>query len=219
VGTVRRECVDRRLIVSRRHLEAVVHEFVEHYNSHRPHRSLGQLPPQPKGDAPAESKNVDASRLQRTNRLGGLIHEYRLVARRGSRSWHPEAPGRVVAMVWKRHAKALASRPESVALSALELLEPKRQECLTRILTLSELAEAVKANRRRRTRGSPDKLPTARSQPSALELLEPNRQDCLTRILTLSELAEAVKANRRRRTRGSPDKLPTCGCRESHLGP
>jgi hypothetical protein len=104
-------------------------------------------------------------------------------------------------MVWKRHAKALASRPESVALSALELLEPKRQECLTRILTLSELAEAVKANRRRRTRGSPDKLPTARSQPSALELLEPKRQD------------------RRRRTRGSPDKLPTCGCRESHLGP
>ena len=80
VGTVRRECVDRTLIVSRRHLEAVVHEYVEHHNSHRPHRSLGQLPPQPQGDAPAESKNVDASRLQRTNRLGGLIHEYRLVA-------------------------------------------------------------------------------------------------------------------------------------------
>ena len=80
VGTVRRECLDRMLIVGRRHLEAVVHEFVVHYNSHRPHRSLGQLPPQPKNTAPTEPENVDPSRLQRTNRLGGLIHEYRLVA-------------------------------------------------------------------------------------------------------------------------------------------
>ena len=80
VGTVRRECLDRMLIFGRRHLETVVHEYVDHYNSHRPHRSLGQLPPQPKGVAPAEPKNVDPSRLQRTDRLGGVIHEYRLVA-------------------------------------------------------------------------------------------------------------------------------------------
>src|ERR1022692_106600 len=51
VGTVRRECLDRMLIFGRRHLEAVVHEYVEHYDGHRPHRSLGQLPPQPKGVA------------------------------------------------------------------------------------------------------------------------------------------------------------------------
>ncbi|MGO8871082.1 MAG: integrase core domain-containing protein [Acidimicrobiales bacterium] len=80
VGTVRRECLDRMLILGRRHLEAVVHEYVEHYNSHRPHRSLGQLPPQPKSVAPAVLKNVDVSRLQRASRLGGMIHEYRLVA-------------------------------------------------------------------------------------------------------------------------------------------
>ncbi len=80
VGTVRRECLDRVLIFGRRHLEAVVHEYVEHYNSHRPHRSLGQLPPQPKVAAPAKPKKVDPSQLERTDRLGGLIHEYRLVA-------------------------------------------------------------------------------------------------------------------------------------------
>ncbi len=80
VGTIRRECLDRMLIVGGRHLGAVVHEFVDHYNGHRPHRSLGQLPLQPKGVAPTESQDVDVSRLQRTNRLGGLIHEYRLVA-------------------------------------------------------------------------------------------------------------------------------------------
>jgi transposase InsO family protein len=80
VGTVRRECLDRMVVVGRRHLEAVLHEYVEHYNGHRPHRSLGQLPPQPKSMATATLMNVDALRLQRTDRLGGVIHEYRLVA-------------------------------------------------------------------------------------------------------------------------------------------
>ena len=45
VGTLRRECLDRMLIFGRRHLETVVHEYVEHYNGHRPHRSLGQQSP------------------------------------------------------------------------------------------------------------------------------------------------------------------------------
>jgi transposase InsO family protein len=80
VGTIRRECLDRMLIVRRRHLEAVVHEYVDHYNNHRPHRSLGQSPPQQKDLAPPELKNADPSRLERTDRIGGLIHEYRLVA-------------------------------------------------------------------------------------------------------------------------------------------
>ena len=80
VGTVKRECLDRMLIFGQRHLEAVIHEYVEHYNGHRPHRSLGQLPPQPKGIAPTDLKNVDPSRLKRTDRMGGLVHEYRLVA-------------------------------------------------------------------------------------------------------------------------------------------
>jgi hypothetical protein len=31
VGTIRRECLDRFLILGRRHLEAVLGEFVEHY--------------------------------------------------------------------------------------------------------------------------------------------------------------------------------------------
>jgi Integrase core domain len=41
VGSVRRECLDRILIVSRTHLERVLREYVAYYNTHRPHRSLG----------------------------------------------------------------------------------------------------------------------------------------------------------------------------------
>jgi putative transposase len=58
----------------------VVHEYIDHYNGHRPHRSLGQLPPQPKAVAPAVLRKVDPSRLKRTDRIGGVIHEYRLAA-------------------------------------------------------------------------------------------------------------------------------------------
>ena len=45
VGTVRRECLDRMLVFNRRQLKAVLSEFVDHYNGHRPHRSLDQASP------------------------------------------------------------------------------------------------------------------------------------------------------------------------------
>ena len=38
VGTVRRELLDRTLIWNRRQLEQLLREYVEHYNTHRPHR-------------------------------------------------------------------------------------------------------------------------------------------------------------------------------------
>ncbi|MGO8873577.1 MAG: integrase core domain-containing protein [Acidimicrobiales bacterium] len=80
VGTIGRECLDRALIVNRSHLETVLYEFVDHYNSHRPHRSLGQLPPQSKAPVPRTSRKGSPSHVLRTDRVGGLIHEYRLVA-------------------------------------------------------------------------------------------------------------------------------------------
>ena len=45
VGTIRRECLDRMLVFNRRHLELVLREYVDHYNTHRPHRSLDQASP------------------------------------------------------------------------------------------------------------------------------------------------------------------------------
>ena len=52
VGTVRRECLDHLLIVGPRHLARVLDAYVEHYNTHRPHRSLGLLPPEPRSRPP-----------------------------------------------------------------------------------------------------------------------------------------------------------------------
>ena len=44
-----------------------------HYSSHRPHRTPGQRPPAGPTHPPAMSTNV---KVLRTDRLGGLIHEY-----------------------------------------------------------------------------------------------------------------------------------------------
>jgi putative transposase len=75
IGTLRRECLDHLLITGPRHLGVVVREVVEHYNAHRPHRSLQQQPPaSPPPPRPA------AVRPPRRDRLGGLIHEYVHVA-------------------------------------------------------------------------------------------------------------------------------------------
>ena len=80
IGTFRHECLDRTLILGRRHLETVLAEYVEHYNSHRPHRSLIQRAPSALDMAPVLIGEVDPARLRRTDPLGGLIHEYRIVA-------------------------------------------------------------------------------------------------------------------------------------------
>jgi hypothetical protein len=42
VGTVRREVLDRPLILGCRQLRSVLAEYVDHYNGHRPHRALGR---------------------------------------------------------------------------------------------------------------------------------------------------------------------------------
>jgi putative transposase len=45
VGTIRRELLDRTLIINQRHATAVLRQYQPHYNRHRPHRTLGQAAP------------------------------------------------------------------------------------------------------------------------------------------------------------------------------
>jgi putative transposase len=72
VRTARSECLDRILILGRRHLEHVLRVYRCHYNEHRPHRALELFPPN--GHDPKPLSMPD--RLQRRDLLGGLIHEY-----------------------------------------------------------------------------------------------------------------------------------------------
>ncbi len=45
IGTLRREVLDRLLILDERQLRQVLTEYLQHYNTTRPHRALHQLPP------------------------------------------------------------------------------------------------------------------------------------------------------------------------------
>jgi putative transposase len=81
---VRGECLDRLLILGRRHLEGVVHVYARHYNGHRLHRSLDQRPPlakpPPINERAPSSEPPQLDRVRRRDRLGGLLHEYELAA-------------------------------------------------------------------------------------------------------------------------------------------
>jgi putative transposase len=79
VGTIRRECLDWLLITNRRQLQHVLAEFVDHYNSHRPHRALGLAPPEPR-HPPTTRTSTPAAAIRRHDTLGGLIHEYTIAA-------------------------------------------------------------------------------------------------------------------------------------------
>ena len=68
------------LIFGRRHLEHVLADYAVHYNDHRPHRALEQQAPLTVGTSPASIGDPDLARLRRTDKLGGLIHEYELTA-------------------------------------------------------------------------------------------------------------------------------------------
>jgi transposase InsO family protein len=75
IGTLRRECLDH-LLIGPRHLDGVLREYVQHFNAHRPHRSLDQRPPAC-GTQPRSGAGI---RVLRRDRLGGVIHEYLQVA-------------------------------------------------------------------------------------------------------------------------------------------
>jgi putative transposase len=77
VGTVRREVLDRMLILGCWQLRSVLADYVDHYNGHRPHRALGQVPPLGPG---VPVVVAPPGRIVRRDRLGGLIHEYAQVA-------------------------------------------------------------------------------------------------------------------------------------------
>jgi putative transposase len=81
VGTVRRECLDRLLILGRRQLEHVLRVYVRHYNRQRPHRALDLSPPEAGRHSALRAEPAQHElRVSRDDLLGGLIHEYDLSA-------------------------------------------------------------------------------------------------------------------------------------------
>ena len=77
VRTVRQDCLDHLLVVSRRQLESVLNEYVRHYNQARPHRGLQLAPPIPRS---LPCPPINKATITRRDILGGIIHEYERAA-------------------------------------------------------------------------------------------------------------------------------------------
>ena len=78
VRSVRHECLDHMLILTRQHLDDVMREHVDHCNRHCPHLALGN-------DSPDErdiTGDLPENRIVRRDRLRGLLHEYHAHAAR-----------------------------------------------------------------------------------------------------------------------------------------
>ena len=78
IGTLRRELLDRTIIWNQRQLEHLVTDYIDHYNAHRPHRSLNQRPPA--STKPPNANGQQQLRIIRATRCGGLINEHRRAA-------------------------------------------------------------------------------------------------------------------------------------------
>ncbi|MFF3933097.1 integrase core domain-containing protein [Streptomyces hirsutus] len=79
IGTIRREALNHVLVMNEAHARHVLADFQRHYNTHRPHRSRNQLPPDAQ-DQPATVHDLGSRRLLRTRVLGGTLNEYRYAA-------------------------------------------------------------------------------------------------------------------------------------------
>src|ERR1039457_1219883 len=77
IASARRECLDRMLIVSERHLRLMLSEYVDHYNLHPPHRVLRQMPPVGRPHPPALGMNF---LVPARDPSGGVTPEYSQVA-------------------------------------------------------------------------------------------------------------------------------------------
>ena len=85
VGTLRRELLNRMLILGDRHLRSVLAEYQAHYNTARPHQGIAKRFPDSEHDGGHPTvPDLDRERIHRKPVLSGLFNEYTRAA------LHPE---------------------------------------------------------------------------------------------------------------------------------
>jgi hypothetical protein len=76
-GTLRRELLDRVLILGEAHLRAVLTHYQAHYTTARPHQGIAQRVPADEHDAhSATATDAGSRQIRRKPVLNGLINEY-----------------------------------------------------------------------------------------------------------------------------------------------
>jgi putative transposase len=73
VQSVKQECLDQFIVFGESHLEYLLREYEDYYNTVRPHQGLGN---RAIGSAPPVSAPIDLSEVECDERLGGLLRHY-----------------------------------------------------------------------------------------------------------------------------------------------
>ena len=85
IGTIRRECLDQIIPLNDKHIKRVLREWIDYYNTGRPHSSLGPNIPEPSAQYKIVQLQLDNRLPKNANIrskpiLNGLVHEYWLEA-------------------------------------------------------------------------------------------------------------------------------------------
>ncbi|HEV7450450.1 MAG TPA: integrase core domain-containing protein, partial [Pseudonocardiaceae bacterium] len=80
IGTLRRELLDRVLVVNECHLRRILTIYLHHFNNARPHQTLEQLAPVQAETQPPPVINLVDHQVRRRPILGGLTSEYQIAA-------------------------------------------------------------------------------------------------------------------------------------------
>ena len=81
IGTLRREALDKILVLNEAHLRTVLAEYITHYNTARPHQGIARRVPDDDPDHPsAKVIDLQSARIRRRAILGGITSEYEVAA-------------------------------------------------------------------------------------------------------------------------------------------
>ena len=115
IGGCRRELLDRTLIWNLPHLRRILAACERHHNDHRPHMALSSAAPLK--PLPAEITDLEAFRVRRRDRAGGVIHGWHggdkfrhLQPSNSERAWPSRAPGIRITATWPGAARAAPGR-------------------------------------------------------------------------------------------------------------
>jgi hypothetical protein len=80
IGTLRRELLDRTLILNQSHLRAVLADYREHYNAARTYQGPGQRVPGADPGPRATAADAATVQIRRRSVVSGLINQYERAA-------------------------------------------------------------------------------------------------------------------------------------------
>ena len=75
VQTIKLECLAKFIIFGKRHLDYLVHQFVDYYNHHRSHMERDHLPPI--REEPEEVDTIKLSQIEVKTYVGGLVKSFK----------------------------------------------------------------------------------------------------------------------------------------------